>query len=65
MIRPRSQQQYPTTLLVRTYSIICIAAFHLMISDLMFLVLGAIVGLGFAMTLGSYLLDRKASRTVS
>jgi uncharacterized protein YjeT (DUF2065 family) len=61
MIRARSQQQYPATLLIRTYFIICIAAFYLMTSDPLFLVLIAIVGLGFALTLGSYVIDRKAS----
>jgi small basic protein len=61
MIRARSQQQYPATLFIRTYFIVCIAAFYLMTSDPFFLVLMAVVGLGFALTLGSYLVDRKAS----
>jgi hypothetical protein len=34
-----------------------------MTSDLMFLILGAIVGLGFVMTLGSYLADRMAAHS--
>jgi hypothetical protein len=61
MIRARSQQQYPATLLMRVYFIICIVAFYMMTSDPFFLVLIAIVGVGFALTLGSYLIDRKAS----
>jgi small basic protein len=60
MIRARSERQYPTTLFVRTYFLVCIVAFYLATSDPMFLVLGAIVALGFVMTLGSYLADRKA-----
>jgi hypothetical protein len=60
MIGARSEQQYPTTLLVRTYFLICIAAFHLVTADPVFLVLGAIVALGFVMTLRSYLVDRMA-----
>jgi len=61
MIRARSEQQYPTTLLVRTYFLICIAAFYAATSDPLFLVLGVIVGLGFMLTLGSYLVDRKTA----
>jgi hypothetical protein len=65
MIGARSEQQYPTTLLVRTYFLICIAAFYLVTVDRVFLVLGAIVALGFVMTLGSYLADRMAMRSVA
>ena len=61
IIRARSQQQYPATLVVRVYFMICLVAFYVMTSDPFFLVLLAIVGLGFALTLGSYLADRKAS----
>jgi hypothetical protein len=65
MIGARSEQQYPTTLLVRTYFLICIAAFYAATSDPMFVVLGAIVALGFVMTLGSYLVDRMALHSAS
>lgn len=58
MIRARSFQQYPQTLLVRTYFLFCIAVFYAMTHDPFFVVLAAIVGLGFVLTLGSYLLDR-------
>jgi hypothetical protein len=60
MIAARSVQQYPTTLIVRTYFLVCIAAFYAMTSDPMFVILAAIVGFGFVMTLGSYLMDRMA-----
>jgi hypothetical protein len=61
MIRARSYQQYPTTLIVRAYFIVCIAAFYWTTSDPMFLVLIAIVGLGFVLTILSYLFDRRAA----
>jgi hypothetical protein len=44
------------------YFIICIVAFCIMTSDPFFLVLMAIVGLGFAATLGSYWVDQKTSQ---
>ena len=59
MIRARSMQQYPTTLFVRAYFLVCIVVFYWMSGDPMFLVLLAIVGLGFVLTLGSYLIDRR------
>src|SRR6516162_2798561 len=62
MIRARSSELYPATLLMRVYFIACIFAFYAMTSDPLFLVLVGIVGLGFVLTLGSYLLDRKGSR---
>ena len=61
MIRARSFELYPATLLIRVYFIACIAAFYSMTSDPLFLVLIVIVGLGFVLTLGSYLLDRRNS----
>jgi hypothetical protein len=62
MIRARSSELYPATLLMRVYFIVCIVAFYAMSGDPLFLVLIVIVGLGFVLTLGSYLLDRKGSR---
>ncbi|MEW6436865.1 MAG: hypothetical protein AB1508_06815 [Pseudomonadota bacterium] len=62
MIRARSEQQYPTTLFVRTYFIASLVAFYAMTKDPFFLVLIAIVVLGFVLTLGAYLLDRQALR---
>ena len=61
MIRARSYQQYPTTLIVRAYFIVCIAMFYWTTSDPMFLVLIGIVGLGFVLTIVSYLFDRRAA----
>jgi hypothetical protein len=65
MIRARSYQQYPATLFLRAYFIICIVAFYMITSDPLFLVLVAIVGLGFALTLGSYFIDRNQRRAGS
>jgi hypothetical protein len=59
MIRARSDELYPATLLIRAYFVACIVAFYAMSLDPLFLVLVAIVGLGFVLTLGSYLLDRR------
>jgi len=61
MIRANASGLYPATLLIRVYFIACIAAFYAMTHDPLFLVLVAIVGLGFVLTLGAYLLDRKRS----
>jgi len=66
MIRARSDEQYPATLLIRLYFILCFVVFYLMTRDPLFVVLTGIVGLGLVLTLASYLLDRKvpnASRT--
>ena len=62
MIGAHSAELYPATLFMRVYFIACILAFYTMTADPLFLVLVGIVGLGFVLTLGSYLLDRKASR---
>jgi hypothetical protein len=60
IIAARSEQQYPTTLVVRTYFLVCLVAFYAMTSDPFFLVLVAIVVIGFVLTVGSYLIDRLA-----
>jgi hypothetical protein len=62
MIHAYSSELYPATLLMRVYFIACIVAFYAMTSDPLFLVLIGIVGIGFALTLGSYLADRKSRR---
>ena len=59
MIRARSSELYPATLLMRVYFIACIAAFYAMTGDPLFLILVGIVGLGFGLTLFSYLTDRR------
>ena len=59
MFRARVAELYPATLFIRVYFLVCIAAFYRMSADPLFLVLLVIVGIGFALTLGSYLLDRR------
>jgi hypothetical protein len=61
IIRARSSELYPATLLIRAYFIACIVAFYAMTRDSFFLVLVGIVGLGLVLTLGSYLVDRRSS----
>ena len=46
IIRARSSDLYPATLLIRVYFIACIVAFYAMTDDPLFLVLVGIVGLG-------------------
>ena len=53
---------YIGTLFIRPFFLACLAAFYWLTRDPLFLVLLAIVGLGFALTLTSYLLDRNATR---
>jgi hypothetical protein len=61
MIGAHASDLYPATLLMRVYFIACIIAFYTMTYDPFFLVLIAIVGLGFAITLSAYLLDRRST----
>lgn len=65
MIRARSYEQYPATLLMRVYFITCFVVFYSMTRDPLFVVLTGIVGLGLVLTLTSYLLDRKSSKRIS
>ena len=60
MIRAHSSELYPATLFMRVYFIACIVAFYAMTGDPLFLVLVGIVGLGFGLTLFSYLTDRRS-----
>jgi len=60
IIRARSSELYPATLLIRVYFIACIAVFYAMTGDPLFLVLVGIVGLGLVLTLSAYLLDRRS-----
>ena len=60
MVRARSSGQYPATLFMRAYFIVCFVVFYATSGDPMFLTLIGIVGLGFVLTLGSYLVDRKS-----
>jgi hypothetical protein len=61
IIRARSSQLYSGTLFIRAYFIACIVAFYATTRDPLFLVLAGIVGVGFILTLSSYLIDRKRS----
>ena len=61
MIRARAFELYPAALVMRMYFIACFVALYAMTCDPVFLVLIGIVGLGLALTLSSYLLDRKSS----
>jgi hypothetical protein len=62
IFRARVPELYPATLFVRIYFLVCIAAFYVMSSDPLFLVLLVIVGIGFLLTLVSFLLDRSTSK---
>jgi hypothetical protein len=57
MIRARSEAQYPTTLMVRAYFMICLAAFYWMSRDPLFLVVLVVVAAGFVLTFSAYLID--------
>ena len=59
IIRSRVSGLYPATLVIRLYFLICIVVFYMMTRDPLFLVIFAIVALGFVLTLSSFLLDRK------
>jgi uncharacterized protein YjeT (DUF2065 family) len=61
IIRIRAVELYLTTLIVRAWLLTAFAVFYVMYRDPMLLVLLAIVGLGFLMTLTSYIVDRKKS----
>jgi hypothetical protein len=58
MIRARNVGQYPATILMRIYFLVCIAVFYAMNGDPFFLVFGAIVLLGLVLTTSSYIVDR-------
>jgi len=64
IIYTRSEAMYPATLIIRPFFLACLAAFYWLTHDPLFLVLLAIVGFGFVLTLTSYLLDRSQSRSV-
>lgn len=58
VIVTRATAFYPTTLLVRAGFLAGLVVFYVVYEDPMLLILLAIVGLGFVLTLSSYLLDR-------
>ncbi len=59
MIKENTAVLYPATLGIRIFFLVCIGAFYVMSADPLFLVLLAIVGLGFILTLGGFLADRR------
>lgn len=61
IIRARVAELYPATLVIRLYFLVCIVVFYLMTRDPLFLVIFAIVALGFILTLSSFILDRRKS----
>jgi hypothetical protein len=58
MIRARAQAQYPGTLLVRSYFIVCLVSLYWLSKDPFFLVVTGIVVVGVALTATCYLMDR-------
>jgi uncharacterized protein YjeT (DUF2065 family) len=59
IIKHRAAFFYTTTLVVRAFILSAFTLFYILYRDPMFIVLIAIVGLGFLMTLTGYLLDRR------
>lgn len=64
IIRHRIEQLCATTLLVRSIILISLPAFYFMYKDPLMLVLFGIVGLGFLLTVTSYLIDKKVQRII-
>jgi len=60
MIRARSYEQYPATLFMRVYFIVCFVVFYVTTRDPLFLILIGIVGFGLVLTLAAYVRDRTA-----
>ncbi len=60
LIRHQVSELYGTTLIVRTIILIALVALYFISRDPLMISLLVIVGLGFALTLTSYILDRKA-----
>ena len=59
IIKVRAEALYPATLLVRAFFLACLTAFFFITRDPLFLVLLAIVGLGFVLTGLIYLTENK------
>jgi hypothetical protein len=59
IIRARAKELYPATLIIRAFFLVCLAVFYLMTQDPLFLVLLAIVALGFVLTGLTYLTEKK------
>ncbi len=61
MIRLNLDALYPSTLMVRSLILATLVWLYFRSSDRLFLILTGIVGLGFVLTLSSYLADRRGS----
>ncbi len=61
MIRLNLDALYPSTLMVRSLILATLVWLYFRSSDPLFLILTGIVGLGFVLTLSSYLADRRGS----
>lgn len=59
IIRLRVSSLYSSTLIVRSFFVICFFSFYLLNRDPFFLVLSIIVGIGIALTTTSYMLDQR------
>ena len=59
IFRARVPELYPATLFIRVYFLVCLAVFYGMSTDPLFLVLIAIVAIGFVLTLSAYFRDRR------
>ena len=63
LIRHRVSELYGTTLVIRTIILIALVVLYLFSRDPLMITLLVIVGLGFILTLTSYVLDHKAADT--
>ena len=63
LIRHRVSELYGTTLIVRTIILIALVVLYFFSRDPLMITLLVIVGLGFILTLTSYVLDHKAADT--
>jgi uncharacterized protein YjeT (DUF2065 family) len=59
IIKYQIEQLYPTTLIVRSIILTFLLGFYFIYQDPLLLILFIIVGIGFVLTITSYLLDRK------
>ncbi len=64
IIRHRIEQLYTTTLFVRSIILISLLSFYFVYKDPLMLVLFCIVGLGFILTMTSYLIDKKTRQVI-
>ncbi len=60
LIRYQASELYRTTLMVRTIILVALASFYFVYKDPLMIVLFLIVGVGYTLTLTTYLLDRRS-----